>query len=385
MIDIHDPNVQEALIGRTTCDRLSPAECRQYTNRRLLVTGAGGSVGSELVRRLAGCGPESITLVEQSEYNLLQIEREVAARWPRMHRHPVLGDVTRPRVMRAACESTQPHVVFHAAAYTHVAMLERDVCAAVHTNVLGTVTALESARAADARFVLISSNKAINPRSIVGATRRLAELATLARYEEDFRPVVVRCGNVLGSRGSVLELMADCLRRGQPIPITDEEATRHFMTAGEAATLALRADLMRANGAIYWLDMGRPIRIVDLARRLLALAAQKGVPSVPLSYTGLRAGEKQQEDLTPRAVDPDRTDDARVWFAWHDPVDAGAIRRLLRALRADVSQADGLSTLADLCAAVPEYQPSDEARQAAGLVTLTAAPGGHDAVHRLVA
>jgi FlaA1/EpsC-like NDP-sugar epimerase len=385
MIDIHDPIVQESLLGRPACDQLSPVERHQYANRRVLVTGAGGSVGSELVRTLADCGPESITLIEQSEYNLFRIEREVAARWPHVRSIPVLGDVTRPRVMRAACEAAPPHVVFHAAAYQHVAILERDVCAAVRTNVLGTVTALESVGASDARFVLISSDKAVNPRSVMGATRRLAELVTLARHGTDLRPVVVRLGNVLGRRGSVLELMADCLQRGQPIPITHEEATRYFMTVGEAAALALRADLMRTGGAICWLDMGKPIRIVDLARRLLALADRKGERPVPLSYTGLRPGDKLNEEPMLGALDLGRTDHARVGIAQHAPVDVGALRRLVRALRADVSQADGLSTLADLCAAVPEYHPSEDARKAVGLVGLNAATGCHDDVDRLVA
>jgi O-antigen biosynthesis protein WbqV len=385
MIDIGDASVQEHLIGRPACDGLNAAERHAYAGRRVLVTGAGGSIGSELVRRLAACGPASLALVEQSEYALFRLERELQARWPGLDVHPVLGDVSRHRVIRGACETARPHVVFHAAAYKHVTMLERDVCAGIHANVLGTVAAVDAARAADARFVLVSSDKAVNPRSVMGATKRLAELVTLARLGAEFRPVVVRFGNVLGSSGSVLELMADCLAKGVPIPITHQDATRYFMTVGEAATLVLRADVMRLGGEVCWLDMGAPVRIVDLAARLIALAARHGVPRVPLSFVGLRPGEKLDEELTLREMELRRTAHDRIWIARHDAVDAAVLRRVVRALRVDVSQGDGLSALADLCAGVPEYRPSDAARRAAGIVTMNAAGAAADLPGLLVA
>jgi O-antigen biosynthesis protein WbqV len=376
MIDIRDARLQEQLIGRPACEGLNAAERQAYAGRRVLVTGAGGSIGSELVRRLAACGPASLAVVDQSEYALVGLERELQARWPGLDVHPVLGDVSRPRVMRTACEAVRPHVVFHAAAYKHVTTLERDVCAGVQANVLGTLAAVDAARSADARFVLVSSDKAVNPRSVMGATKRLAELLTLARLDGEFRPVIVRFGNVLGSSGSVLELMAECLERGVPIPITHRDATRYFMTVGEAATLVLRADILRFGGEVCWLDMGAPVRIVDLAERLVTLAARRGTPRVPLTYIGLRPGEKLDEELTLREMDLRRTAHDRIWIARHDPVDAPALRRIVRALRADVAQADWLSALADLCAGVPEYRPSEAARRAAGIASMNAAAPG---------
>jgi O-antigen biosynthesis protein WbqV len=385
MIDILDAGVQERLIGRPACDSLTRTERSGYGNQRVLITGAGGSVGSELVRRLAACGPARLTLIDQSEYNLFHIEREVAARWPEIRVDAVLGDITRPRIIQTACASTQPDVVFHAAAYKHVTMLERDVCAGVQANVLGTLATAQAARSAGARYVLISSDKAVNPRSVMGATKRLAELVTLAQGDTRFRPVIVRFGNVLGSSGSVLELMADCLRRGLPIPITHADATRYFMTAGEAATLVLRADLLRIGGEICWLDMGRPVRIIDLASRLNELAAASGMLPVPIETIGLRAGEKIDEELTVRGMNLSRTDHARVWIAHQGPVDADLIRRAIRTLRMDVSRGDGLSALSDLCAAVPEYEPSADARRAAGCATLTAPCSTEENGYRLVA
>jgi FlaA1/EpsC-like NDP-sugar epimerase len=385
MIDITSPSVQAALLGRSSCHELTRSERLSYAGRRLLVTGAGGSVGSELVRQLARCGPELLTLVDQSEYHLFHIERDIRSSWPQVQVQTVLGDITRPRVMRTACDAAQPHTVFHAAAYKHVTMLERDVCAGVLANVLGTIATLGAARDAGARFVLISSDKAVNPRSVMGATKRLAELVVLAHCDDEFRPAIVRFGNVLGSSGSVVELMARCLHRGEPIPLTHPDATRYFMTVGEAATLVLRVDLLRLGGEVCWLDMGRPVRIVDLARRLLALAAEQGFPTVPIAYIGLRPGEKLDEELTVRGMDLSRTDHARIWIARHGPVDAGALRRIIRSLRADLGRGDGLAALMDLCAAVPDYEPSEEARRAAGMLTLNAAPDTFHTGDRLVA
>jgi len=385
MIDIRDPRVQEALIGRQVCDTLSRSERAAYEGQRVLITGAGGTVGSELARAIAACAPSRLTLVDHSEYALFQIERELTSRYPDLPLEPVLGDITRPRVVRTACSAASPDVVFHAAAYKHVTMLERDLCAGVHANVLGTKVVVEAARAVGARFVLISSDKAVNPRSVMGATKRLAEMVALAAMDVVFEPVVVRFGNVLGSSGSVLELMADCLAHQRPIPVTHPEATRYFMTVGEAATLVLRADLLRLGGEVCWLDMGKPIRIVDIVNRLLKLARAAGMPRVPIAFIGLRAGEKLDEQLTLKGMDLARTDHARVWIAHQKPVAVDLIQRTVRALRADVAKGDGLAALTDLCAAVPEYEPSDFARLAAGGATLQAPWTAKDAARQLVA
>jgi FlaA1/EpsC-like NDP-sugar epimerase len=219
----------------------------------------------------------------------------------------------------------------------------------------------------------------------MGATKRLAELVTLGQMDRSFRPAIVRFGNVLGSSGSVLELMADCLRRHQPIPITHVDATRFFMTGSEAATLVLRADLLRLGGEVCWLDMGRPVRILDIAKRLNTLASAAGTPAVPISVIGLRPGEKLDEELTVRGMKLSRTDHARVWIAEQPPVDTELLRRTIRSLRVDVSRGDGLSTLADLCAAVPEYEPSEDARRSAGSATLAAPYTTEEAACRLVA
>jgi FlaA1/EpsC-like NDP-sugar epimerase len=375
MIDLHDPDVLGALLRRPPADELTKVERRAYEGRRVLITGAGGSVGAELARRMAACSPARLTLVDQSEYNLFTIERDLASRWPGVRLDAVLGDVSRARIMQAACAAATPDVVFHAAAYKHVTMLEREVCAAVQANVLGTLAVVRAARDVGSRVVFVSTDKAVNPRSVMGATKRLAELVALAHAETRAHPIVVRFGNVLGSSGSVLELMIDCVHRGQPIPLTHADATRYFMTAGEAATLVVRADMLRLGGQICWLDMGRPIRILDLANRLNAVARRSGLAPSPIVTVGLRPGEKVDEELTVRGMKLSRTAHARIWTASQASVDGDALRRALRSLRVDVSRGDGLSALADLSAVVPEYEPSEAARLAAGRATLA---GDHD-------
>jgi FlaA1/EpsC-like NDP-sugar epimerase len=360
-----EPSLQEILLGRRERHVLSAADRRAFRDQRVLVTGGGGSVGSELARVVAECEPARLTVVDQSEYNLFRLERELTERFPDLPFEPVLGDVTRTNDLRQVFRATRPHVVYHAAAYKHVTMTERAVCAAVRTNVLGTLSAARAAEETGARLVLVSTDKAAQPASVMGATKRAAELAALLYASSTFRPVAVRFGNVLGSSGSLLEIMLERLREGLPIPITHEAATRYFMTPREAVSLVLKADLLGRAGEIYWLDMGEPVRILDVAERLLGWAAAEGIRPVPITIIGLRPGEKLREELTTQGLELCRTKHRRVWVARQPPVDRAAIVRVLRALREDVRRGDGLTALADLRAAVPEYLPSRQARDLA--------------------
>jgi FlaA1/EpsC-like NDP-sugar epimerase len=363
-------SLHERLLGRAERAILTAADRQAFRGQRVLITGAGGSIGSELARQVANCGPARLTLVEQSEYNLFRIERELAVTHRGLALDVVLGDVTRPPDMRRAFCAARPHVVYHAAAYKHVGMAERAICPAVRTNVFGTVTVTRAAAEVGARFVLISSDKAAQPASVMGATKRLAELASLSLASGTFRPVAVRFGNVLGSSGSLLEIMLERVRDGRPIPITHEAATRYFMTAREAVALVMKADRLGRSGEIYWLDMGRPVRILDVAARLLDWAAEHGLPRVPLEIIGLRPGEKLREELTTQGLALCRTSHARVWMTRQPDIERDAIRRVQRALRDDLRRGDALSALADLRAAVPEYVESREAREQAAAASI---------------
>ncbi|HVC21308.1 MAG TPA: polysaccharide biosynthesis protein [Vicinamibacterales bacterium] len=370
--------VHEALLGREQRDLLSDEDRLRFAGQRVLITGAGGSLGSELARQVAACRPARLTLFEQCEYNLFHVERELAAAWPDVPLDPVLGDVSRLRQLRSACQQARPHVVYHAAAYKHVTMVERAVCPAVETNVFGTLFTARAAAEVGARLVVVSSDKAAQPRSVMGATKRLAELVALAEADSIFRPLAVRFGNILGSSGSLVEILIARIQAGLPIQLTDPDATRYFMTAREAVGLILKADLIGRAGEIYWLDMGAPVRIGDLALRLLAIAGEAGLRPVPIEVIGLRPGEKLREDLTSQGLDLSRTTHGRIWVARQRAIDVGRVRRALRALRDDVRRHDPMSAITDLCAAVPDFVASREARQVAAMTAVHATPT-HDA------
>jgi FlaA1/EpsC-like NDP-sugar epimerase len=208
----------------------------------------------------------------------------------------------------------------------------------------------------------------------MGASKRLAELAVILHASPTFRPVVVRFGNVLGSSGSVVEVMRERLEQNRPLLITDPDATRFFMTAQEAVSLVMKADILGQSGEIYWLDMGDPVRLSALVQRLQALGRSHGLKPVPVQVIGLRPGEKLHEELTTHGLELTPTVHRRVWAARQEAFDAGAVRRVLRALREDVDNNDAMSALADLCAAVPEFRPSEEAWKHAAACTVSTTP-----------
>ncbi len=355
----------QTLLGRPVRQVLTAADRKVYRGRRVLITGAGGSVGSALARELAACRPAQLTLVDHSELHLFEIGRALAESAPGVAVDLALADVTREALVRRVWRAASPEVVFHAAAYKHVAMLERDVCAAVAANVLGTSHAVRATRTANARFVLVSSDKAASPRSVMGASKRLAELVVLAAATERFRPIVVRFGNVLASSGSLLTVLRDRIRRGVSLPITDPEATRYFMTAGEAVALMLKADVLSRRPEIYWLDMGAPVAIGQVAARLLDLEARAGFAPVPIEVIGLRPGEKRREELTAQGLRLTATSHPRVWVARQRAADLGAVRRVLDRLRGGVEDGDAHLVLDLLVAAVPGYEASAAAGAAA--------------------
>lgn len=286
--------------------------------KRILVTGAGGSIGSELCRQIARFAPARLVLFELSEFALYTIEAEFRDRHPDIVTSAVIGDVKSAARMQEVLMRYRPQVVFHAAAYKHVPLMEdENAWQAVQNNVLGTLTAARAASAAGVdKFVLVSTDKAVNPANVMGATKRLAELlcqAVQAESESAARAqfvtppvtqfVIVRFGNVLGSTGSVIPRFRTQIARGGPVTVTHPEIQRYFMSIPEAAQLVLQAALMGAAGQIFVLDMGEPVKIVDLARSLIRLSGL-GESDIRIVYTGLRPGEKLFEELL---ADDERT------------------------------------------------------------------------------
>jgi FlaA1/EpsC-like NDP-sugar epimerase len=290
----------EDLLGRAPVALDIAGLADLFSGRTVLVTGAGGSIGSELCRQIARFGVGRLVCVDVSEYGIYELEQELRASHPQMQGVYYTANVREPERLRAICHEHRPTVVFHAAAYKHVPLMEdHNAIEALRTNVLGTVHAARAAADCGARrFVMISTDKAVNPTNVMGASKRLAEVLVQALAAREVRTqfVSVRFGNVLGSSGSVVPLFTRQIARGGPVTVTHPEIVRYFMTIPEAAQLVLQAGLMGRSGQIFVLDMGEPVKIVELARMLIRLSG-KTEQDVPIAFTGLRPGEKLYEEL----------------------------------------------------------------------------------------
>ncbi|PKR51945.1 polysaccharide biosynthesis protein [Thalassospira marina] len=365
------PVAIEDLLGRPEA-RLDRDKVRQMiTGRRVLVTGAGGSIGSELVRQIASYGPAHICLFDAGEYNLYAIDMEMSEKHPDLPRYSVLGDV-RDRVrLDQVFAIEKPDIVFHAAAYKHVPLVEHNPNEGILTNTIGTRNVAEACRAADVEtMVLISTDKAVNPANVMGASKRLAEcycqaLETLSDEERGkTRFVTVRFGNVLGSTGSVVPLFRRQLEAGGPLTVTHEGITRYFMTIAEAVELVLQAaELGRqgvtAGGKIFVLDMGRPVKIVDLARQMILLAGLRPGKDVEIKVTGLRPGEKLYEELFHDSEPPQPTATEGVLLAAPRVLDYAVIKSVLEELAESATARNSERTLELVSQLVPEFQPPE--------------------------
>ena len=290
----------EDLLGREHV-RLDASKIgAEIAGRSVLITGAGGSIGSELARQVARFRPATLVLVDRSENGLFFIDHELREDGQLSEIVPIVGDVQEPALVEELFQRWRPSLVYHAAAYKHVPLMETSTMEAIRNNVFATRLLIESAvRWHVDRFVLISTDKAVRPASIMGASKRLAEMTLLmyAASAPSTKLVAVRFGNVLGSEGSVLPIFRRQLARGGPLTVTHEEATRYFMTIPEAVQLVMQAGSMGKGGEIYLLDMGQPIKIVDLARKLITLAGRKPDEEIQVVFTGLRPGERLHEVL----------------------------------------------------------------------------------------
>lgn len=272
---------------------------RAFAGKCVLVTGAGGSIGAELCRQVAKISPDSLVLFEQSEFNLFEIERELHRDFPQLTLYTCLGDVTDHVLVDRVLAQYRPAVVFHAAAYKHVPMLEHQCRQAARNNVLGTSTvALAADRYGVEAFVMISTDKAVNPANVMGASKRIAEIfcQNIDRRSTS-RFITVRFGNVLGSAGSVVPLFREQIRMGGPVTVTHPDMERYFMTIPEACQLILEAGAMGKGGEIYVLDMGNPVKITYLAEQMIRLSGREPGKDIEITYTGLRPGEKLYEEL----------------------------------------------------------------------------------------
>jgi FlaA1/EpsC-like NDP-sugar epimerase len=361
----------EDLLGREPV-RLDTAELASFLKgQRVLVTGAGGSVGSELARQAAAFDPEQLVLLDHAENGLYFLHAELAAARPGQAPLAVVADIKDPAGVELAFRRFRPTVVLHAAAHKHVSLLEDNPREAVLNNVLGTRLLADAAEAHGVdKFVLISTDKAVNPASVMGATKRVCEMLLQARARASrTRFVAVRFGNVLGSDGSVIPLFQRQLERGGPLTVTHPDARRYFMTIPEAVRLVLQAAAMGRGGEVFLLDMGEQVRILDLARQLIRMSGMREGEDVEIIFTGLRAGEKLVEELHSHAEQARMTRHERV-LRWElDAPEEPALSRGVEELVALAVAGDAEAIKRCLAGLVPEYR---EAK--AGAATPAAAP-----------
>ena len=361
----------EDLLGREVVLLDGQSISRFIAGKRVMVTGAGGSIGAEMARQLHGYGPAQLVLAERCEYALYEIHREMLARGSGTRLAAVVADVGDAGRMEKVLGAYRPQVVIHAAAYKHVPLMEGNEGEAIRNNALGTRTVAEACgRSGVEVFVLISTDKAVNPTSVMGASKRLAEIAAqdLGERYPGTRYVAVRFGNVLGSTGSVIPLFREQIRRGGPVTVTHPDMQRYFMTIPEASQLVLQAAAMGRGGEIFVLDMGAPVKIADLARDMIRLSGLEPEVDVRIEYTGLRPGEKLFEELHTDEEKAERTRHPMIFVGKIPKYDSAQVERMLRELGRAALEGDAAGLRALLNRHLPEARiaVSETARPEAG-------------------
>ncbi|MGE5721091.1 MAG: polysaccharide biosynthesis protein, partial [Sphingomonadales bacterium] len=358
----------EDLLGRESVEPDLELMRRAISDKIVLVTGAGGSIGSELCRQLLALQPSLLLLDEISEFGLYEINRELLARSGEMPVAvpivPLLGSVCDEGRMQEVIGTWRPDIIFHAAAYKHVPLVEHNPAEAVRTNVFGTLTlASVAARCGVPNFVLVSTDKAVRPTNVMGATKRAAELVLQALNDASSttRFMIVRFGNVLGTSGSVVPLFRQQIRDGGPVTLTDRRITRYFMTVPEAAELVIQAGAMARGGEVFVLDMGQPVRILELARNMIELAGltiwEPGNPTgdIEIREIGLRPGEKLHEELLIDG-DPEPTAHPRILKADETFLPIDLLRLKLDRIAGLLAAEDRPALVAALNDLVPEFE-----------------------------
>ena len=351
----------EDLLGREKIELERTRMQAGLSGKVIMVTGGGGSIGTELCRQVAGFAPDALVVFERNEFNLYRVQTELENRYPQLNLVAVLGDVCDRQVLENVTQRYRPDMVFHAAAYKHVPILQAHPAEAVKNNITGTRVAAEAASRFDCdKFVFISTDKAVNPTSILGATKRTGEIYCEGMNTvSSTRFITVRFGNVLGSDGSVVPLFREQIKAGGPLTVTHPDMTRYFMTIREACQLILQASVVEQEGGIYVLDMGDPVRIDYLAEQMIRLSGKTPGEDIEIQYVGLRPGEKLYEELFYADEIKETTANDKVFRARHVPADWRKVKQVIDRLEQSLAAAEEREIKRILAELVPQYKDGD--------------------------
>ena len=346
----------EDLLGRDPVQLDWSAINRQISGQTIAISGSGGSIGSELCRQISGMGPSKLILIDNGEFNLYRIDLELRKSFPTLDIESILLDVTDGPAITSLLNEYKPDVIFHAAAYKHVPMLEKQVLVAVKNNIIGTKTMADAAQEVGASvFVLVSTDKAVNPTNIMGTTKRMAELyCQSVSRKSGTRFITVRFGNVLGSAGSVIPLFKEQIASGGPVTVTHKDIIRYFMTIPEASQLILQSSVLGKGGEIFVLDMGEPIKISYLAEQMIILSGKIPGEDIDIIYTGLRPGEKLYEELFYEGEGHERTAHNKIFRAVTARQNNELVERAMDDIKSCISRRDEKTLIDILCRMVPE-------------------------------
>ena len=363
---IHDFAVED-LLFRSASQFLSEETMAWYRGKSVLITGGGGSIGSELARQIARCEPKRLVLLDNYENGAYDIQQELRSRYgDRLNLRIEIANVCDKAEIEKIFSDHTPDIVLHAAAHKHVPLMERNVCEAVENNVFGTLTVVEACeKYGVGRFIMISTDKAVNPTNVMGATKRMCEMIVQSRAGGKTSFSATRFGNVLGSNGSVIPLFQRQIANGGPVTITDKRIIRYFMTIPEASQLVMTSGAMAKNGELYVLDMGKPVKIIELAENMIRLSGLEPYRDINIVETGLRPGEKLYEELLIKTEELDKTGNQMIFVERDKPLGQEEIAAKLRELRQALETRSNRAVKAALMRVVPTYHTPEEVNKRA--------------------